>query len=218
MVNDAASPLTALADRTLALQAGAELSVAATKSYIASLASIAQLTAAWTEDHELAAALQALPAQLAQAWDVDWEPAVARLTRASNLYVLGRGPGFAVAQEAALKFKETCGLHAEAFSTAEVIHGPMALVGDGFPVLIFAQADDSQRGVLTLADQLRGRGADVFVVGGTGPGALPALDAHPTLQPILMIQSFYRLANALSVARGLDPDRPPHLNKVTETV
>ena len=218
LVNDAASPLAALADRTLPLQAGEELSVAATKSYIASLASIAQLTAAWTADPALTAALDLLPAQLAAAWDLDWSPAAARLASATNLYVLGRGPGFAVAQEAALKFKETCGLHAEAFSAAEVIHGPMALVREGFPVLVFAQADDSQPGVLALAEQLRGRGADVFVVGGTGPGALPALSAHPTLQPILMIQSFYRMANALSVARGLDPDRPPHLNKVTETV
>ena len=131
--------------------------------------------------------------------------------------MLGRGPGFAVAQEAALKFKETCGLHAEAFSAAEVLHGPMALVGEGFPVLVFTQADASEAGVLDLARALEARGAEVMVAGGSDGKGLPTLSAHPTLQPIVRIQGFYRMANALAVARGLDPDSPPHLKKVTET-
>lgn len=218
LVNDESSPLADLADRTLSLHAGPELSVAATKSYIAALAAIAQLIAAWTQDAELAAELDYLPAALNKAWELDWSPAVARLKGAHNLYVLGRGVGFAVAQEAALKFKETCGLHAEAFSAAEVLHGPMALVTKGFPVLVFAQDDESQAGVLEMAKGLEARGADVLLAGGSGFNVLPTLAAHPSLEPIGRIQSFYRMANALSVARGHDPDRPPHLNKVTETV
>ena len=218
LVNDAASPMADLAHVTLPLHAGPEQSVAATKSYIAALAAIAQLTAAWADDDALGAALDGLPPQLALAWALDWSPAVEALIPERNLYVLGRGPGFAAAQEAALKLKETCGLHAEAFSAAEVLHGPMALVEKDFPVLIFAQADLSEAGVVDLARQLAGRGARVLLAGADGPGALPFARTHAALQPIALIQSFYRLANALALARGLDPDSPPHLRKVTETV
>jgi glucosamine--fructose-6-phosphate aminotransferase (isomerizing) len=220
LVNDEASPLAQLVDAVLPLHAGPELSVAATKSYIAALAAIVQLVAAWTGDAALKTGLAALPDGLAKAWALDWTPAVERLAGASNLYVLGRGVGFGVAQEAALKFKETCGLHAEAFSAAEVLHGPMALVKPGFPVLVFAQNDESRASVDDMAKSLTAREADVLLVGAgeAGAGVLPALAAHPVIEPILMIQSFYRMANALSVARGYDPDRPPHLNKVTETL
>jgi glucosamine--fructose-6-phosphate aminotransferase (isomerizing) len=219
-VNVEDSPLAALADVVIPLHAGPELSVAATKSYIAALTAITQLIAAWTQDEALTAALTALPQQLETAWNLDWSDAVERLRDARNLYVLGRGVGFGVALEAALKFKETCGLHAEAFSAAEVLHGPMALVKDGFPALVFAQNDESRASVHDMAEGLRARGATVLMAapGDEGPGRLAAPLSHPVLEPILMIQSFYRMANALSVARGYDPDSPPHLNKVTETV
>jgi len=216
LVNDEASPLATMADRLLPLHAGPEVSVAATKSYIAALAGLAQLVAAWTEDEALEAALERLPDALSQAWALDWSPAAERLKAARNLYVLGRGVGFGAAQEAALKFKETCGLHAEAFSAAEVLHGPMALVKPGFPVLIFAQEDQTQESVAELARDLAERGAEVMMAGADGD--LPTIASHPALEPILRIQGFYRMANALSILRGHNPDRPPHLNKVTETV
>ena len=127
---------------------------------------------------------------------------------------------FGLAQEAALKLKETCGLHAEALSAAEVRHGPMALVGPGSRCSIFSQADETSAGVETLAGQFIDAGADVMLAGLTEQRAcdLPTLDAHAALQPVLMAQSFYRLVAALSVARGFDPDRPRHLNKITETI
>lgn len=216
LVNDEASPLAEMADCLLPLHAGPEISVAATKSYIAALAAVAQFVAAWAGDEDLEAALDRLPDELSQAWALDWSPAAERLKAARNLYVLGRGVGFGVAQEAALKFKETCGLHAEAFSAAEVLHGPMALVKPGFPVLILAQNDQTQESVVEMARGLAERGAEVMMAG--AGGELPAVDAHPSLEPILRVQSFYRMANALSILRGHDPDRPPHLSKVTETV
>jgi glucosamine--fructose-6-phosphate aminotransferase (isomerizing) len=218
LVNAPESPLAAAADTVLALHAGPETSVAATKSYIAALAAVAQLVAAWSEDGELTAALEALPDVLAHAWTLDWTGLAPELTGAQSLYVLGRGPGFGAALEAALKLKETCGLHAEAFSAAEVRHGPLALVEPGFPVLVFAQGDASRPGVVALAQDLAGRGARVMLAGADGPGALPFAPAEPALQPIAHIQSFYRLANALSLARGHDPDQPPNLRKITETV
>lgn len=220
LVNDVASPLADMADEVIPLHAGPELSVAATKSYIAALSALTHLIAVWSDDQDLQSALSTLPDALARAWALDWSPAVDRLTSARNLYVLGRGLGFGVAQEAALKFKETCSLHAEAFSAAEVLHGPMALVKPGFPVLVFAQHDESLESVTEMAQSLTGRGADVLFAGAESAGAqgLQSIAAHPVLEPILMVQSFYRMANALSVSRGYDPDRPPHLNKVTETL
>ncbi|MGP8034146.1 MAG: SIS domain-containing protein [Steroidobacteraceae bacterium] len=220
LLNAESSPLAQLADDLLPLGAGVELSVAATKSYIASLAAIVQLVGAWAEDAELAAALAAAPEQLTRAFELDWGAAVARLTPANNLYVIGRGLGLGIAQEAALKFKETCGLHAEALSAAELRHGPMALVRAHFPLLLFTQDDESRPGVAQLAAELAAQGADVMVAGTEVARAtvLPSLAAHPAIEPLLLAQSFYRMANALSLARGRDPDRPPHLSKVTETV
>ncbi len=221
LVNDESSPLAALAEVVLPLHAGPELSVAATKSYIAALAAVVQLAAHWAEDAALLESLNGLPDLLGLAWDLDWSEALPPLLSAQSLYVVGRGVGFGVAQEAALKFKETCGLHAEAFSTAEVRHGPMALVGPGFPVLAFAQDDETRPGVEAVVQACARQGAAVIKAGGApqpGVRLLPAPDAHPVLEPIAYVQSFYRMANALALARGYDPDRPPHLAKVTETL
>lgn len=179
------------------------------------------LCARWRGDVELGAALQALPDALRSGWDADWSALSEGLVHAHNLFVVGRGYGLGIALEAALKFKETCGLHAEAFSAAEVKHGPMALVGPDFPVLCFAQDDDTLAGTLAVADEFRGRGAQVFVAapGRHGNGMLPVPGGLPALcTPLLIIQSFYRAASALSLRRGFNPDVPPHLNKVTETV
>lgn len=219
-VNVTDSPLASEADVAIALHAGPEKSVAATKSYLATVAGIAQLVAAWADDAALAGALAGLPELMQEAWSLDWSKAVERLAGARDLYVIGRGVGFGAAQEAALKFKETCGLHAEAFSAAEVRHGPMALARDGFPAFILSQNDETRTGVTDLVGALSQSGADILLAGFDDPRAtvLPILDAHPALQPILMLQSFYRMAEQLSRARGFNPDSPPLLNKVTETI
>lgn len=216
LVNVEDSPLAELADTVLPLCAGPEKSVAATKSYLASLAAILQLGAAWHGDAALVATLAGLPAALRQAWQADWRAVTDGLADARNLFVLGRGLGLAAAQEAALKFKETCGLHAEAYSSAEVKHGPMALVGPGFPVLAFAQPDETGAGTAAAAAEFRQRGARVWLAGAGGD--LPLADSAPEITPLLTIQSFYRAINALALRRGFNPDLPPHLNKVTETV
>ena len=217
LVNVEDSPLAQLADTVIPLGAGAERSVAATKSYLASLAAILQLCAYWRDDPTLIAALDALPAALAEAWQCDWTALTEGLVDAHNLFVVGRGPGLAAAQEAALKFKETCGLHAEGYSSAEVKHGPMALVGRDFPVLAFAQPDETGAGTRALADEFAARGARVWLAG--EGGNLPvAVAPHPLCAPLLTVQSFYRAINALALRRGHNPDLPPHLNKVTETV
>jgi glutamine---fructose-6-phosphate transaminase (isomerizing) len=220
LVNAEDSPLARRADHLIPLCAGAEKSVAATKSFIASLAATIHLVCCWAEDRELSEALRKAPRHLEKAWSLDWSAAVERLKSATDLFVIGRGMGLGVAQEAALKLKETCGLHAEAVSAAELRHGPMALIRAGFPVLIFSQNDEARAGVEVLAAELVARNADVMTAGSRCQGArqLPWEPAHPVIEPMLIAQTFYRMANALSLARGLDPDRPPNLSKVTETV
>lgn len=219
-VNDSASPLAQAAKDTVALHAGPELSVAATKSYIAQLVAGASLAAAWQQDAAFSTALAGLPGALNAAWSQDWSAAVEVLKGAERLYVIGRGTGLPIAMEAALKFKEVCGVHAEAYSGAEVQHGPMALVGAGFPMLVFAPHGPAHEGLLLLAQQMRERGARVLLAAPAGtPGAeLPlAATGHVDLDPISIVQSFYRMVESLARARGLNPDQPRHLNKVTKT-
>jgi glucosamine--fructose-6-phosphate aminotransferase (isomerizing) len=221
LVNAEASPLAALADTVIPLHAGAERSVAATKSFIGSLAAILHLVAHWCADASLLRDLQALPEQLRRAFSLDWSPLVEGLANAHDLFVLGRGYGLGAAQEAALKLKETCALHAEAFSSAEVRHGPMELVGPDLPVLLFAQQDEALAGALATVAGFRKSGAQVWTAapGASGHGVLPIVPtAQPMCAPVLAIQSFYRAVNALALRRGRDPDRPPHLAKITETV
>jgi glucosamine--fructose-6-phosphate aminotransferase (isomerizing) len=220
LVNDLSSPLAGACDVPIPLHAGAEHSVAATKSFICALSAVLHLIAEWRADNELTDALKRAPDLMREAWDCDWAPLVDCLEGATGLYVISRGPGFGIAQEAALKFKETCALHAEAFSAAEVRHGPLALVGPNFSLLVFRPSDESTAGIDELVRDVIQRGGRVFLAGGQADGAvaLPSPSAHPLIQPMLQILAFYRAANALSLRRGLDPDRPPHLMKVTETL
>ena len=224
LCNTPDAPLMAAADWAIELRAGVEASVAATKSYIATLAALARMVAAWTQDAALESAVGTLPGLLDQSWALDWSAALAPLESAANLYVVGRGLGLGAAQETALKCKETCGLHAEAFSSAELRHGPYTLLGPEFPALLFAQRDATRRGIEALSLDLARRGVPVLIAGAeegvTAAGAimLPALDVAAEVAPILLVQSAYRLIATLAVRRGFDPDRPAHLLKVTETV
>lgn len=219
MVNAEDSPLAALADKVVALSAGPERAVAATKSCIASLAAIAGLVAAWSGDARLKAALDRLPSGLEDSLACDWSPALSPLRAANSLFVLGRGYSLGIAQEMALKLKETCALHAEAFSAAEVRHGPMAIVGAGFPVLALGGSDAAAESLREAAEEFRARGAAVLLADPDRKHAdLPMQSAHAALEPILALQSFYLFANRLALARGHDPDAPPHLRKVTQTL
>jgi glutamine---fructose-6-phosphate transaminase (isomerizing) len=219
LVNADDSPLAAACHYCLPLHAGAEHSVAATKSYIAALGAVVALVAEWTADSALRTALEAAPAQLEAAWELDWNAALPQLKDAAHVYVIGRGLGLAVAQELALKCKETAGLHAEAFSAAEVRHGPQALLDDGFGALLLAQHDATLPGVRALGAELVARGVRVLAAGVAIPGGitLPTITTDPVIEPLLLAQSGYRLIATAAVARGHDPDRPPFLAKVTET-
>ena len=220
LVNDINSPLANAAEWAMPLHAGPEQSVAATKSFITSLTAGARLVAEWQNDPELLDGLVALPDSLRKASEVDWTAALDVLAPARNIMVVGRGISFPIALEAALKLKETSALQAEAFSGAEIKHGPMALVEEGYPLLIFATRGPTQAGVLQLAAEMRTRGAKVILA---APDDVAERDltlpvaATPDLDPIVAVQAFYIMAAHLSKARGMDPDRPRHLSKVTKT-
>ena len=220
LVNVADSPLASLAHEVLELRAGPETSVAATKSFIASLTAVIQILKYWLDDAQLASALEDTPGALRSAWECDWSPALDILENTSGLFVLGRGLGLGIAYEAALKFKEVCGLHAEAFSSAEVLHGPVTIARDHFPLLVLAQRDACYPGTARLVDELAQRDVQLMTAGIQHKRAihLPSPEGHPVIEPILRIQSFYRMANDLSVRLGQDPDHPPYLNKVTATI
>lgn len=221
ITNFADSPMAGASSYALPLEAGEEKSVAATKTFVASVAAVLALVAEWQGDDGLRAAVAGLPAALAQAVALDWGPLSDRLARAASAYVLGRGPGYAIACEAALKLKETSGLHAEAYSAAEVLHGPSAIVQAHFPVLALGVADAALPQLIATTTRLAGQGADVFVTGAAVPGAvsLPTVAGlHPLVAPVVLAASFYACVEGLARRRGFDPDVPPHLRKVTETM
>lgn len=221
LVNAIDSPLAEAAEWALPLHAGAERSVAATKSFICSLTAGARLAGHWMNDKELLGVLNDLPAVLERACTLDWSAGIDSLARVERMMVIGRGTGFSVAQEAALKFKETCAIQAEMFSSAEVQHGPMALIEAGYPMLVFAPRGPAQEGLLKLAEQMRARGADVLLAAPEDVAerrlTLVTTDLHE-LDPIASVQSFYLFVEAVARARGRNPDQPPHLNKVTSTL
>jgi glucosamine--fructose-6-phosphate aminotransferase (isomerizing) len=221
LTNTAGSPLAESADIAIDLAAGKEQSVAATKSFVSSVIAGLAILTEWTGDASLRAALAKLPEALARAVTVDWTPLIASLKDRNSLYVLGRGPALAIAQEAALKFKETCGIHAEAYSAAEVLHGPARIVEAGFPVLALAARDASEAGVAEIADRLARQGANAFATTDRVSAAqrLPFVETgHGITDALALIASFYGFVEMLSRHRGFDPDNPPHLKKVTETV
>lgn len=221
ITNSPASPLAGAAGHVVDIGAGAERSVAATKTFVASAVAGLALIARWTGDEALDRALDALPDALEAALDTDWSTLVEAAADARSLYVLGRGPASAIAREAALKFKETSGLHAEAYSAAEVLHGPAAIVGQGFPVLAMCAEDAARASVLETGARLAAQGGALFVTD-PEPGAGIALPVvrtgHGLTDPIALAVSFYGFVEALSRARGFNPDEPPHLHKVTATV
>lgn len=221
LTNTPGSPLAEASHHAIDIAAGPELSVAATKTFINSAVAGLALLANWKGDEGLLAALRALPNHLEKALACDWTAFADAVGDENSLFVLGRGLSLAIANEVALKFKETCSIHAEAYSAAEVMHGPLALVGPGFPVLVLASRDQSEDSVVQSADGLAARQAAVFATSDKVHLAirLPFVSTgHRLTDPLALVASFYSFIEAFALRRGLNPDQPRNLRKVTETV
>lgn len=220
LTNTPGSPLWDHSDVKIDIAAGPELAVAATKSYVNSAVAGLAVIAEWTGKQDLKHAVNALPEHFAKALELDWQALFPALEKNESLYVLGRGPALAIASEAALKFKETADYHAEAYSSAEVLHGPVALVDRTFPVLAFAARDAAEASVSGIAEDLAGRGAPTFLTSDRAAKStrLPFVaTGHPVTDALCLIVPFYGFVEALSRRRGYDPDKPAALNKVTKT-
>lgn len=221
LTNTLPSPITQASLHAVDINAGPELAVAATKSFVNSIVAGLALLSEWTGDDALKAAVRALPDHLAKAVTLDWSEFAGQLGDAESLYMLGRGPALAIASEAALKFKETSNMHAEAYSAAEVLHGPVALVEDKFPVLAFAARDAAEASIVEIVDRLAGKRALAFATSSEVKAThkLPFVaTGHPLTDALALIVPFYGFVEAWSRSKGFDPDQPAALKKVTETL
>lgn len=218
IVNDAGSPAAQAADLVLPIGAGPEHAVAATKTVVNSLVASAALVAHWAADRELRDNLALLPARIDQAHALDWSPWSTALADAPAAFVTGRGHGLGIVREIALKLSETLRLPALGYSAAEFRHGPRASVSAATPVLALRQADSVAQGIDDFVLDLQRAGVAVHTCGGPA-GTLPWLPGgHPACDPIVMLVPAYRAIEREARRRGLDPDAPFGLTKVTETL
>ena len=225
LTNDVASPLAAAADEVLALEAGDELAVAATKTYVNSLGAVALLFAAATDDTEALVELERVPSQLALQLERSWDD-VRRLDRLDvhGGTVVARGVNYATAFEIALKIRELSGLLFEAYSAADLMHGPIAAIGADWPVLAVAPRGPAFETMATALDALKARGARLVVVSDDeralrrADTALPLWTRVPEwLSPLVAVVPGQLAALRLAQLRGVDLDHPLGLSKVTLT-
>ena len=225
VTNDAGSPMAAVATHVLPLHAGVEQSVAATKTYTASLAAVAALAVAVAGDpdrqRELAETPAALARQLERTKGLD--EAAEAATSWRRLAVIGRGANYATAFEAALKIKELVGVAAEPASPADFLHGPVAMLDPGFPVLAIAPSAPVGAAVRDVLATAHARDADVTVIAGEDYAAAPderrlAVEPGPEwLSPLCAVVPAQLLAVGAAERHGFDADRPVGLEKVTRT-
>jgi glucosamine--fructose-6-phosphate aminotransferase (isomerizing) len=223
LLNEQGSALAAELDVQIAIGAGTERAIAATKTFMLSVTAALHLIAAWSRDEALERALAALPQTLTRCGAENWTAAERALARASHVFVVGRGPAFPVAQELALKLVEVAGLDARAHSAADLLHGPISLASADTPAIVFAGDRFGHHSVLDAAARLRAAGAPVLILGADAeraPGGelieVPRAE-HELLQPLVALNAAYPFIARLARERGRDPDRPPHLEKATLT-
>lgn len=223
VTNDESSSLAATANFHLPLRAGPERSVAATKTYTAELLVLYLLVKALRGEESVGAEARRLPEWLQQVLEGEWKGAE-RYRYAEYMTVVSRGYNLATAKEAALKLMETSYLAADAFSAADLRHGPIAMIGRDFPVLAFVPPGRARSGMMDLVKSLGiERGAELLIVGDEGACAAAsaffpvAASCSEEISPILFAVPPQLLAEQLARMKGRDPDAPRGLSKVTET-
>jgi glucosamine--fructose-6-phosphate aminotransferase (isomerizing) len=218
IVNDATSPAAAESELVLPIGAGPEHAVAATKTVVLSMIAGAQLVAALARDDDLTEGLQYLAPRLSRALACDWSAWAAAAADAAVSFVAGRGYALGCVREIALKVAETLRVPALGYSAAELRHGPRASITPQTPVLVLRQNDEAATAVDDLVRDLDDAGETVFTAGGPA-GTLPWIgDGHPICDPVVMLIPAYLAIETVARRRGFDPDKPPHLTKVTRTL
>ena len=216
LTNAPGSPVETEAHATLRIGAGPELAVPATKSVVGAIAGGMALLSALAPAYAPRARAAAAAFAALEGRDLPQKKAIlAALLRASHVYVIGRDTGFGAAQELALKFKECCALHAEAYSSSEVLHGPLQLVTNPLLILILdTEQPEVQESLDTAEQRFRAAGGTVFRL---RPGDAGASDLTPAAAAAALLCLTYPLALETARALGHDPDRPATLSKVTQT-
>jgi glucosamine--fructose-6-phosphate aminotransferase (isomerizing) len=227
ITNFADSPLARAADNVILQHAGEEKTIAATKTYTTQLCALALLSSTLAADRVRRAELDAVPDAIARALSLSAaaEDAASRWAIATTMLVIGRGYNYATAFEIALKLKELAYVTAEPFSSADFLHGPIAVIQGGYPVLIIAPRGRVYDDLLDVARQLKARGADLVVISDApdalafsrAPLALP-VSLPEWLSPLVAVVPGQLLAHHLTRAKGYDPDHPRGLMKVTKTL
>jgi glucosamine--fructose-6-phosphate aminotransferase (isomerizing) len=223
VTNDKNSPMAKAADFHLFLNAGTEESVAATKTFVSQMYVLAMLAAALGESDVLAKELQKVPHILEETARIKY--AIARQTdsmkSSQSCYVLGRGFNNAIAHEFALKLQETTYIKAFGFATSDFHHGPFAMVDEATTVLLLAPADKSMPDSLEIISKLKKAGAKIIAF--TDDANLPVPDkilvpsVHEYISPFVYVLAGQMFSCDLSLKRGLNPDKPRGLNKITIT-
>jgi glucosamine--fructose-6-phosphate aminotransferase (isomerizing) len=218
IVNDSDSPLAQACELVLPIGAGIEHSVAATKSVVLSMMIAVQLVASLTSDAALAAHTERLPQRFREALACDWSAWTHSLVNAKAAFVIGRGFGLGPAREIGLKVIETLRVPALSYSAAEVMHGPLACAAADTPLLVLRQEDGSAAMVDALIAELRTRKLNVFSAGDP-IGTLPWIGSgDPVCDAITMLLPAYQAVEQAARRRGFNPDHPPNLSKITETL
>lgn len=211
LINDETSPIVELVDAVIPLKAGEEKAVAATKSYLLTLSALLQLVASWGKNEELEDALTTLPSVMELALNSPKQLAEENFISMQHCVVIGRGFGYAIALEIALKLKEVCGIHAEAFSSAEFLHGPVTLAEQDLSILNLPIKDESYSTHVELIENISARGAKLINMHQIND------DIHPRIAALTFLQRFYLDVEKIALSRGVNPDEPPGLKKVTKT-
>jgi glucosamine--fructose-6-phosphate aminotransferase (isomerizing) len=225
ITNDPESQLARTAAHVLPLRAGAERSVPASKTYLLSLLALALLSEAIEPDPELSGAIHAVPDALRAAIALEDELAqLGRQLTGPRAIVLGRGFNLCTAEEVALKLVETSYVLARAWSVADFLHGPIAVVEPDFPVLLIGAGGSVAKDVESIATRLTEAGCRVLGIfdgGGGVPAGVPAVRMRSglpeELTPMTLAVLGQLLAHEVAQARGVDPDAPRALRKVTRT-
>lgn len=224
LVNEPGSPLGAELDFELRTGAGHEQAIAATKTFVLSVTAVLHLIAAWDRDATLRTALFGLRSTLESRPAIDWAAAGRKFSGSKHVFVVGRGPALPIAQELALKLEEVPGLHAEARSAAELLHGPIATASPATPAIVFAGDSHSEQSIREAIVRLRCAGAPVLLLAPTAKEGRSdeVIDVpragHELLQPLVSLCTMYPFLAQLAHERGRDPDRSPNLAKSTRTL
>jgi glucosamine--fructose-6-phosphate aminotransferase (isomerizing) len=218
IVNDESSPAAAASELVLPIGAGHEQAIAATKTVALSMIAGAQLVATLARDDQLYDGMRRLPQRLSGALACDWSAWADSAAGAAAAFVVGRGYGLGCVREIALKVCEILRVPTLGYSAAELRHGPRASITPATPVLVLRQNDPAAAAIDDLVRDLDYAGERMFTAGGAA-GTLPWIgDGHPACDPVLMLIPAYRAIEVAARRRGLDPDNPPYLSKVTRTL